>query len=49
MCLLAARVESVDLYVGQLGQGRVRVLRNEQRSIPRRPSVKPVTQEQLNP
>lgn len=47
MCLLAARVESVGLYVGQLWkeQGRVWVLRNEQHSIPRRPSVKPVTQE----
>lgn len=47
MCLLAARVENVGLYMGQLwqGQGRVWVLRHEQHSTPRRPSVKPVTQE----
>lgn len=46
MCLLAARVESVGLYMGLWqGQGRVWVLRHEQRSTPRRPSAKPVTQE----
>lgn len=41
------RVESVGLYVDQLwqGQGRVWVLRHEQHSTPRRPSVKAVTQE----